>query len=85
MELEVLTQIKKVEVSPFLFTRIQQRISEVTIIKFSNKTSMSLIFALLVVIVLNIVIMQNYSIPQNKESEFAQSMNIITYNGIYNE
>lgn len=85
LEIESLSQIKKVEVSPFLFTRIQQRINEATSNKFSGKVSLSLTFALVAIVILNIVVLQNYSMPQNSESNFVQNMNIITNNSIYNE
>lgn len=85
LEIESLSQVKKVEATPFLFTRIQQRISEATTNKFSGKASLSLAFALVAIVILNIVIIQNYGKPQNSESNFVQNMNIITNNSIYNE
>ncbi len=80
---EQLSQIKKVDAPPFLFTRIQQKIDELQTQRFSFRLSWSLglSFALVVLLDLSVFIKEKHEL--NQKSTLAQSLNLMPDNTLY--
>jgi hypothetical protein len=80
---EQLSQIKKVDAPPFLFTRIQQKIDELQTQRFSFRLSWSLglSFALVVLLDLSVFFKEKHEL--NQKSTLAQSLNLMPDNTLY--
>lgn len=83
MNLNDFNKIKKVEVPPFLFSRIQQKIKNISSDTLTKKTSWALGLSFIAIVCLNIgliVISQNSSQSIEK---YAQSINLTSPNTFY--
>ncbi len=83
MNLNDFNKIKKVEVPPFLFSRIQQKIKNINSDTLTKKTSWALGLSFIAIVGLNIgliVISQNSSQSIEK---YAQSINLTSPNTFY--
>lgn len=85
MNIDDLNKIKEVEVPPFLFTRIQQKIesSKNETGNLSKVVRWSVSLALAFIIFLNINLIVNYNKDSANVKSFAQSMDLITDNSLY--
>jgi hypothetical protein len=84
IDLELLTSIQTVEVSPFLFTRIQQRIRHKTEQTFSTTWAWSLAFGLAVLLTLNVVQLRSKYV-QNNTPQIATFIDFLPNHNLYNE
>ncbi|MES2762070.1 MAG: hypothetical protein V4677_07685 [Bacteroidota bacterium] len=81
--LDLLDQIQKVDAPPFLLTRIQQKIDNKYLNKLSPRMALGLSVSFILIIVLNIAVVVNYNKNSIKESNLAQSMNLMPDNYLY--
>jgi len=81
--LNKLDQIQSVDPSPYLFTRIQQKIQGGIDNRISVKSAWSLAFSLLCILVLNIYVITSIeSTPVNKNNT-EDTFNLIPHNNLY--
>lgn len=83
--IEVLSRIEIVEVSPFLFTRIKERIKQ-SKERITKTEAFSIAVPSLVIIVISLFLYlesNNKTRVQNRKIEFAKSMNLEVNNSIY--
>jgi hypothetical protein len=85
MNINNLDNIKKVEVPPFLYTRIQQKIEFLDATIMPTKHTWAINLSLCLVIVLNIGIIYSYNAKTNSTKNYAESINLISDNSLYNE
>lgn len=78
-----LQHIRKVEAPPFLWTRIQQRISNEKDNRFSPTLSWALSIAIAVIFLVNGVAFANSYIESKRETNLLQSMNLLPHNSLY--
>lgn len=81
-DFEILGNIKKVEVSPFLITRINQKI-ENQIQFISSKLAYSLGFSFLLILFINVFVLINNFKTQKVENNLAKSMHLFPENTLY--
>ena len=78
-------KIEQVETPPFLFTRIQQKISAKHSLNFSKKVVWAYGFAFLFILTVNIFVIFTKINEKTNEVNIAQVMNLVPNNSIYNE
>jgi hypothetical protein len=83
MNLEDLNKIKTVEAPPFLFTRIQQKISAKNELIVPNKLVWLSILSFSFVVVISIGSMFYTNSSKSNAQTIAQSMNLATTNNLY--
>ena len=83
MNFENLENIHKVEVSPFLFTRIKQRISNDNTGMISSLQIKVIILSLIAILCLNLATFINYSKSDNSLESYANLMHLTSDNTIY--
>ena len=81
-EFELLNSIKKVEVSPFLITRITQKI-ENQIQSISPRLAYSLGLGFFIVILLNVFVLVNNTQLLKQQDNLAKSMRLLPENTSY--
>ena len=84
IDLELLTSIQAVEVSPFLFTRIQQRIQNATQPTISTTWTWAIAVLFLCLLTLNIGLIRGQYI-QNDLPQVATTIDFIPNHNLYNE
>ena len=80
-----LKKIEQVETPPFLFTRIQQKITAKPSLNFSKKVVWAYGFAFLIILTVNIFVIFTKINEKTNEVNIAQVMNLVPNNSIYNE
>lgn len=83
--LQILDEIQKVEVPPFLLTRIKQQIENSSYNKFSFKLALSLSLSFIFVILLNTSIILHHKNQRHNENNFSHTFGLVSTNSIYNE
>ncbi|MES2515747.1 MAG: hypothetical protein V4580_16460 [Bacteroidota bacterium] len=81
--LDLLKQITKVEASPFLITRIQQKINNTYYTKLSPRLAFGLSASFILLVVLNIAVIAMYHNNTKQEPNLVQSMNLMPHNSLY--
>ena len=79
----LLAQIQKVEVSPFVWTRIQQKIAQPMQDQLSTNWIYAIAASILVLISLNIVAIEKDT--QQRHTQILKNMNLMTDNNLYHE
>lgn len=85
--MQMLEKVKRVDVSPFLFSRIEQKIHTLN----KNRLSMKIVWvsaaALGLLVLLNIRLISNIpgQNPPDKLTAYAESMHLSTFANLYNE
>ncbi len=80
-DFEILKEIKQVEVQPFLFTKIQQRIENRTQNFVSPKFALTFVSVILVMFAFDFIVIKNYK-SENK-SNITESMSLMPQNQLY--
>ena len=83
MNLEDLNKIKTVEAPPFLFTRIQQKISAKSELIVSNKIAWLSIVSFSVVVIISISSLLYSASSKSAAQMMAQSMHLTSTNNLY--
>lgn len=81
--LDILKQIQKVEVPPFLFTRIQQQIDNGYSLKFSKRLAWSLGISFLIVLIMNAAVLTYGTKKAGRSNDLAQEMGLMPKNSLY--
>ena len=79
----LLAQIQKVEVSPFVWTRIQQKIAQPLQDQLSTNWIYAIAASILVLISLNIFAIEIDT--QQRHNQILKNMNLMTDNNLYHE
>ncbi len=79
----LLAQIQKVEVSPFVWTRIQQKIAQPIQEPFSKTWTYAIAASMLILISLNIFAIEKDT--QQRHNQILKNMNLMTDNNLYHE
>lgn len=83
LNLDILSKIQKVEVPPFLYTRIQQKIENGNDLTFTKRLGWSLAVSFIIVLVMNVVVL-SYKTSQSKDqNNLAQEMGLMPNNTLY--
>jgi hypothetical protein len=84
MNLDNLKKIKTVEVPPFLFTRIQQKIKDTEKVTITNKMALVMKLSFAVMLFLNaMVFISNIAKPHTTAENYVKSMNMMPDNYLY--
>lgn len=83
MNLDNLKKIKRVEVSPYLFTRIKQKIESEKQEIIPNNIAWTINLSFAVLILINIAIFVGSNTKLNETESYAQSINFISNNALY--
>lgn len=84
-DIDLLDTIQRVEASPYLLTRIQQRIESKQATRFSTTWSWAIGISFVVLLLLNIATIRNNHGSSTHENNLAQSMNLLPNHNLYNE
>ena len=84
-KIDLLEQIQRVEVSPFLFTRIEQRIQQSAKDRISPRFAAPVFISLLLLIILNVFVIRTNRKFNKQEVNIARSYGIVTTNSFYND
>ena len=82
-DLEVLSQIVKVDAPPFLYTRIKEKLKQNYTVNFTSKTSFSLGFSLVLLLILNAAVILKYQPTTLPKKNLLVNLNIQTTNELY--
>lgn len=82
-QLDALNHIQKVEVSPFLWTRIHQKIKNAETPVYSKTVSWSLGLTFVLLLILNVSLLLKQNRTDGAVRSVAQSMNLLTDNDLY--
>lgn len=80
-QLHSLEKIEAVEVSPFLFTRIQAKVQEQLLDRLSTKKSVVYLAGIALIIVLNVLVLSSRSADKN--DNLVSEMNLAPSNQLY--
>lgn len=83
MNIDRLEKIRKAEASPFLFTRIQQRIADKNNMLIAPTQIRLVGLALAIIVCLNVTAIYNFVKPKNTVEAYAQALHLNTENSIY--
>ena len=81
-DLELLSKIEKVEVSPFLYQKIVRKIQANQELKINPKFAYTLVFGFLLLLFVNIAIISNTK-KQQKNSDFLETYELNNSNNLY--
>ena len=81
--LQPLDGIQNVEAPPFLFTRIQQRISEEKYGRVSAKSAYAIFASLILLLILNFYAITKIQSTNNRKSNLAEIFHIMPDNNLY--
>lgn len=84
-DIDLLDTIQRVEASPYLLTRIQQRIESKQATRFSTTWSWAIGISFVVLLLLNIATLRNNHDASTNENNLAKSMNLLPNHNLYNE
>lgn len=82
---DILTQIERAEISPFVWTRLQQKLENKSTSKISIHASRAMVVSLMLLLVLNMVALNRTQKQDDSMINFAESMNLFPQNSIYGE
>ena len=82
-DLEMLTNISKVEAPPFLFTRIKEKVSLNQAINYSPKISHTLGWSLAIVLIINMAVIFKYSQVNSGKKDLLVNLNLQANNNLY--
>lgn len=80
-QLEILKNVQKAEVSPFLITRIKQKIESLEQSIASPKVVWSLVSVLIIVLLLDIFVLKNYT--KTEKTDITQTLSLTPNNQLY--
>jgi len=83
MNIDHLDKIRKAEPSPFLFTRIQQRMSETKSLQISKSQIRLIGLSLAVIICINAAAIFNFFKTNSSVETFAQTIQLNSENSLY--
>lgn len=83
MNIDDLDKIRKVDVPPFLFTRIQQTIENSRSLVVSKKIVLAMCLSFALVLFVNMSVLMMYDAQLDDTSSYARSMNLISNNSLY--
>ncbi len=83
MNINDLDKIRKVEVPPFLLTRIQQKIETLNTATLTKKTAWALGLSFSVIVVLNIGLILKSQVGDKSMETYAQSIHLNSNNTLY--
>lgn len=83
INLDLLSQIQKVDAPPFLYTRIQQRIENVYSPSFTKRLSWSLGLSFVVVMAMSATVIVIKNKELKSETNLAQAMELLPNNTLY--
>ncbi len=81
-QLHILEKMEAVEVSPFLFTRIQARVQEQLLDRFSKKQAVVYITGIAMIIALNVIVLRTKNDP-DRTTNLVSEMNLSPSNQLY--
>ena len=81
-QLHILEKIESVEVSPFLFTRIQAKVQEQLFDRLSTKQTVIYLTGIAMIIALNLIVLRTKNDPDPKE-DLVSGMNLAPSNQLY--
>ncbi len=81
--LKPLENIETVETSPYLYTRIQQKITQVATMQMPIKVIWALGFTFSIIVLLNVLVIINKSKETSSEYNLANQMNLLPNNHLY--
>mgnify|MGYP003594601289 CR=1 FL=1 len=84
-ELKLLSKIESVEAPPFLFTRIQQRIQEISENKITLRMVRVISFSLVLLISINALAWIKLSHEKKSKANLAQQLQLLPENSFYHE
>lgn len=83
MNIDNLNKIQRVEVPPFLFTKIEQRIAQYKSEKMPKNTALMVGFSFILLLIINTIILINDISKINKPENFIKSIHLISNNSLY--
>ena len=83
MNLDNLEKIQRVETSPFLFTRIQQKIEQSKKERMPKSVALTVSFSVALLLAINAIVLVNYNSKENTTESFAKSMHLSSNNSLY--
>lgn len=81
--LKPLENIEAIEPSPYLYTRIQQKITQVATTQMPSKVIWALGFTFSVIVLLNVLVIINKSKETTAAYNLANQMNLLPNNHLY--
>ncbi len=85
MNLDNLGKIKRAEASPFLFTKIQQKIEQSERERMPKAIALTMSVAFVLLLVINTLTIARYPSKNNTTKSLAQWMHLTSNNSLYNE
>ena len=82
-EVDLLSTIQKIEVPPFLLTRIRQKIETFHADRYSKSLTRTLGFSFALVLCLNIFVFVKIDEPSSQTQGIAATMNLLPDNTLY--
>lgn len=82
-DLEVLSQIAKVNAPAFLYTRIKEKLRHNYTVNFTPKISVSLGFSLVLILILNAAVILKYQPRSLPQKNLLVSLNLQSTNDLY--
>jgi hypothetical protein len=80
-QLHILEKIEAVEVSPFLFTRIQAKVQEQLLDRLSTKQTLIYLTGIVLIVGLNLLVFK--TTDSDKNSNLVSKMNLVPTNQLY--
>jgi hypothetical protein len=80
-QLHILEKIEAVEVSPFLFTRIQAKVQEQLLDRLSTKQTLIYLTGIVLIVGLNLLVFK--TMDSDKNSNLVSKMNLVPTNQLY--
>lgn len=81
--LEYLSQIKHVEAPPYLYTRIQQRISAGSEIRITSRMTWSYTLSFIAILAINTFVIYQQLSARDLMISFQEDMHLVTKNALY--
>ncbi len=81
-QLHILNKIEAVEVSPFLFTRIQAKVQEQLFDRLSTKKTVVYLTGIALVIAVNVMVLRTMY-ASDKNPDLVSEMNLVPSNQLY--
>lgn len=83
MDLDNLGKIQRVEIPPFLFTRIQRKIEQSKKERMPKSVALTVSFSVALLLVINTIVLINYNSKENTTDSLAQSIHLTSNNSLY--
>lgn len=81
-QLHILNKIEAVEVSPFLFTRIQAKVQEQIFDRFSTRKSVVYLTGIALIIIVNVIALRTMNAP-DQNLNLVSELNLAPSNQLY--